>query len=179
MRDLTAGIIAEFETSEPMVAAAERLYDDGFRTVITFTPYEIPRLAEKIGMGRTKLPLITLVAGLTGAVFAYWLQWYTDAVSYPLNAGARPPHAAPAFIVIAFETTVLFAACAGFIGLFVLLGMPRLWHPVSDIEGFERATIDRFWVGVPLDDPHFDAERITRTIAAEGPLRIVRLETRR
>jgi hypothetical protein len=162
-----------------MAAAAERLYQQGFRSVITFTPYEIPHLAEKIGLGRTKLPLITLIAGLAGAVFAYWLQWYTAVVSYPLDAGARPAHAAPAFILITFETTVLFASCAGFFGLFFLLGMPRLWHPVSEIEGFERATVDRFWVGVPLDDPQFDAERVTRVIADQRPLRIVRVELER
>ncbi len=177
MTDLQSGIVAEFDASEPMVAAAGRLYEDGFRCIVTFTPYDVPNVPSTIGLGRTKLPLITLVGGLTGAVFAYWLQWYTAAVSYPLDVGARPPHAALAFILITFETTVLFASCAGFFGLFALLGMPRLWHPVSEIEGFERASVDRFWVGVSHDDPQFDVDRITRAIAAEQPLRIVRVET--
>jgi len=176
MRDLHHGILAEFDASEPMVTAAERLYEDGFRSVVTFTPYEIPQLAQKIGIDRTRVPLITLVAGLIGAVFAYWLQWYTAVVSYPLVAGSRPVHAPLAFIPIAFETTVLFASCGGFFSLFFLLGLPRLWHPLSEIEGFERATIDRFWVGVSGDDPRFDVERVTRTMAAERPLRIVILE---
>jgi hypothetical protein len=176
MKSVRAGILAEFDASEPMAAAATRLRAEGFESIVTFTPYEIPGLAETLGMGRTLLPRITLIGGLTGAAFAYWLQWYTAAVSYPLNAGARPAHAPLAFLLITFETTVLFASCAGFFGVFFLLGMPQLWHPVSEIEGFERSTIDRFWVGVSRDDPRFDAERITRAIAAECPLRIVTLE---
>ena len=178
MRDLRAGILAEFEASEPMAEVARQLHADGFSRVVTFTPYPIRGLPEALGMGRTRLPLITLVAGLTGAVFAYWLQWYTNAVNYPLDVGGRPPHAIPAFVLITFETTVLFAACAGFVSLFFLLGLPRLWHPVSEIDGFERATIDRFWVGVPSDDPAFDEDRVSRTLEAAGPLRVVHLEAR-
>lgn len=179
MKDLTSGVLAEFPEGEPMAAAARRLYAEGFRSLVTFTPYPIPRLARDLGIGRTRLPLIALCAGLAGAIFAYWLQWYTAAVSYPLNAGARPAHAAPAFILITFETMVLFASCAGFFGLFSLLGMPRLWHPVSEIEGFERATVDRFWVGVSGDDPHFDVDLVARALESAQPLRIVRLEVER
>lgn len=179
MRDIEAGLLAEFAHSAPMVGAARQLYADGCRRVVTFTPYPIRGLAPSLGLGRTRLPLITLLAGLAGAAFAYWLQWYVNAVDYPLDVGGRPAHAAPAFVLITFETTVLFAAGAGFLSLFVLLGLPRLWHPVSEIEGFERATVDRFWVGVPDNDPGFDERRVRDTLEAAGPLRIVRLETRR
>lgn len=176
MRDLRAGILAEFEEGEAMAEAARRLRADGFSRVVTFSPYPIRGLAEQLGLGRTRLPLITLLAGLGGAVFAYWVQWYTNAVSYPINVGGRPLHSGPAFILITFETTVLFASCFGFLSLFFLLGMPRLWHPTAEIDGFERATIDRFWVGVPVDDPRFDAARIEQALAGSKPLRIVRVE---
>lgn len=176
MREITSGMLAEFDRGEPMAAAARTLYEAGYARVVTFTPYPISGLPQQLGLGRTRLPLITLVAGLVGAAFAYWLQWYTNAVDYPLNVGARPPHAGPAFVLITFETMVLFASCAGFVSLFALLGLPRLWHPVSEIDGFERATIDRFWVGVPADDPHYDEARITHLLDAAHPLRVVRLE---
>ena len=176
MRDLKAGVLGEFDSSEPMTAAARRLQADGFRSIVTFTPYAVPHLATELRVGRTRLPLITLCAGLIGAACAYWLQWYTAVQSYPLNAGARPAHAVLAFIPITFETTVLCASCAGFFGLFFLLGMPRLWHPTSEIGGFERATVDRFWVGVSRDDPHFDQARIMRALESAHPLRVIILE---
>jgi hypothetical protein len=177
MTDLRSGILAEFDAGGPMAAAARRLHEDGFR-VVGFTPYEVPGLADALGAGRTRLPRITLCAALAGALFAYAVQWYTNAFDYPLPVGGRPPHAALAFVPIVFETAVLFACCTGFVALFLLLGLPRLRHPVSEIDGFERASVDRFWVGVSRDDPRFDAERIAALLDACGPIRIVTVEPR-
>jgi len=173
---LTHGVLAEFEDSERMLAAARRLRAEGFRRISAFTPYRIPELGRALGVGRTRLPLVVLCAGLAGAAFAYWLQWYTVAVNYPLDVGGRPPQSAPAFILITFETTVLFASLAAFFGCVYSLGLPRLWEPVAEIEGFERATVDRFWVGVSHDDPQFDAGRLWRLLETEHPLRVVHLE---
>jgi hypothetical protein len=176
MTDIEAGVLGEFDVGERMAAAARRLVDAGYDRIVTFSPFQIPHLDRTLRVGRTRLPFISLCAGLAGAAFAYWLQWYTAAVSYPLNAGGRPAHAAPAFILITFETAVLMASCMGFFAIFYLLGMPRYWHPVSEIEGFERATVDRFWVGVSRDDPRYDEQEIARTLEDEHPLRIVTLE---
>ncbi|MGE0449393.1 MAG: DUF3341 domain-containing protein [Vicinamibacterales bacterium] len=179
MRDVRTGVLGEFETPRRMTEAAVHLYDAGFRSVVTYTPYEVPGLAERIGLGRTRVPAVMLIAGIAGAVFGYWLQWHTSVIAYPLNVGGRPMHAAPAFLVITFESSVLCAACAGFIGFFLFTGLPRLWHPLSEIAGFERATIDRFWVGVPLDDPRSDGDRVSQALAVYEPLRIVTVELRR
>jgi hypothetical protein len=177
MKRLENALLAEFDSAEPMITAAERLHDDGLH-VTTFSPHEIPHLAKKLGRGRTKLPMVVLIAGISGAAFAYWLQWYTVAVNYPLIVGARPPHSVPPFILITFETTVLLASCVGFVALFISLGLPRLWEPVAEIDGFERSTIDRFWVAVSRDDPHFDERRVGEALNACDPLRVVRLETK-
>ncbi len=58
-----------------------------------------------------------------------------------------------AFIPITFEMMVLSAALTGFVVLLVLARLPELWHPVFDVPGFERASIDRFWVGIDARDP--------------------------
>lgn len=178
MRGFTGGVLAEFDRSEPMVHAAVALKARGYRSVEAFTPYPVPHLDTRLGLGRTRLPLVTLIAGLSGACFAYWLQWYVNAVNYPLQVGGRPPHSAPPFILITFETTVLFASCAAFVATFLFVRLPRYWHPVHEIDGFERATVDRFWVGVPDSDPAFDPEAVAEVLGGFEPLRIVRLEHR-
>jgi hypothetical protein len=169
-------MLAEFEAAGPMSAAAERLREEGFHDIIGFAPQDLPELAESMHAPRTRLPLIVLCAGLFGSVFAYGVQWYTAAVSYPLIVGGRPVHAAPAFMLITFETAVLFGACAGFVGFFWLLGLPRLWAPVAEIPAFERASVDRFWVGVSREDPHFDPIRIAAVLETLRPLRVVDLQ---
>ncbi len=177
MTNLRRGLLAEFDEADLMSAAAERLHAEGFRHIVSYSPQDLPETAARLGLSRTRLPAIVLAGGIAGAIFAYWIQWYTAAVSYPLIVGGRPPHAGPAFVLITFETMVLFASWAGFLSFFWLLGLPRLWSPVAEIPRFERATVDRFWVGVSHDDPRFDPIRVAAVLETAGPLRVVELET--
>ena len=70
------------------------------------------------------------------------------AVDYRLDVGARPFDSIPSDVPIMFETTVLLAGLTAFFGALLLSGLPRLHHPVFELEGFERTTIDRFWIAV-------------------------------
>ncbi len=169
-------VIAEFEAREPVLQAAADLRAAGFDALLAYAPYDLPELSEMLRIPRTALPALTLLAGLAGAAFGYGLQWYTVAHDYVLDVGGRPPHAVPAFVPITFESAVLFAAVFGCIGLCALLRFPRYWDPISEIDGFERSTVDRFWIGVSRRDPHFDAGRIASTLAASGAVRVVDLE---
>jgi len=94
-------------------------------------------------------------------------------VDLPLDIGGRPLHSAPAFIPITFEMTVLCAAATALLSALVLGGLPRLWHPVFEVDGFERATIDRFWLAVDPGDPAIDRARDTAALEAAGALRVV------
>jgi hypothetical protein len=111
--------------------------------------------------------------GLTGAAVGYLIQFWTKAIDYPINVGGRPDDSAPAFIPITFETAILFGALSTFFGLLWLCRLPRLWHPVFEVEGFERTTTDRFWLCVDRTDPCFSADSLMRKLEDLGALRIV------
>jgi hypothetical protein len=82
----------------------------------------------------------------------------------------------PAFIPATFEGTVLAAALVAFFGLFISLRLPELWHPVFEIEGFDRATVDRFWIEVGGVQSELDADETRRIVNAAGALRVVPLD---
>jgi Protein of unknown function (DUF3341) len=168
-----AAILAEFDRPGAMLGAAARLRELGYRHLDTYSPYPVPGTAEALGLRRSRLPWFTLGAGLLGAVVGYLLQWYPNAVAYPLDAGGRPPHAAPAFVPITFEMAILGAALVTVVMLVVVTGLPRLWHPAFEVPGFDRASVDRFWVGIDGRDPRFDAERTAAELRALGALRVV------
>ena len=172
-RELRRGLIAEFADAEAMLAAAAHLRSLGYRGVDTFAPFDVAGADERLGLPAPRLGWFAAAAGAGGAATAYLVQWYTNAVAYPLNAGGRPPHAVPAFLPSTFETMGLAAAVVAFLGLLVVLRLPRLWHPVFELAGFDRASVDRYWVGVDSRDSRFDPEATMQALGALRPLRIV------
>jgi hypothetical protein len=78
------------------------------------------------------------------AVAAYALEYYSAVINFPYNSGGRPLDAWPAFMLVPFATGILVAAIAGFAALLLECGLPRLHHALFAVEGFERASQDRF-----------------------------------
>jgi len=178
-------VMAEFASGPALLDGIRALGAAGASRFDAFTPYEVAGLQALLGVPRSRLGWIVLAAGLAAAGGAYLLQWWINVVDYPLNIAGRPYHSAPAFIPITFEMAVLFAAAAALISALVLGGLPRLWHPVFEIDGFERATIDRFWLAVgagdaaiPAADDTAGRARLTTALGAAGALRVMWLDAR-
>lgn len=164
------GLLAEFTTSESLLEAARAMRDKGY-VLDAWTPYPVPGLEAAIGERRSKIAWILGLIGFAGAGLGYLIQWFCNAVDYPLEVGGRPPHAAPAFIPITFETGVLLCSTAAFVSIFIVGKMPSLWRPIFEVEGFERATIDRFFLGV-MAMPGLDAKDATAALEDLGALRV-------
>lgn len=167
------GLLAEFETPEALLGAALELRRRGYTELDAFTPYPVHGLESALGLRRSRLTWMVFPLALGGAAAGYFVQWWCNAWDYPLNVGGRPPHSAPAFIPITFEMTVLTSALTGLIIFLVLSRLPALWGPVFDVEGFERASIDRFWLGIDAADPTLLRGRAERDLRELGALRTV------
>jgi Protein of unknown function (DUF3341) len=115
------------------------------------SPVPLHGADEALGLKRSIVPRIALVLGVTGAVGGYLMQVGMVAIDWPLNVGGRPPHSAPAFIPVTFELGILFAALGIFFGLFKLWGMPRLHHPVFEVEAFRSASVDGLWLSAAVE----------------------------
>jgi len=171
MSDPRWALMAEYETAEALVAAAQAAHDAGFRAIEAYAPYHVEGLAEAVGFGRSRLPAVVLAGGLSGGLGGYVLQWYAAVRSYPIEVGARPLHSWPMFVPVTFEMTVLFAALAAFVGAIVANRLPRLAHPIFDAPDFDLATRNRFFLCLRTDDPHFDECRAGALLDSTRPLR--------
>ncbi|HVJ92214.1 MAG TPA: DUF3341 domain-containing protein [Labilithrix sp.] len=145
MRDV---LVAEFDSPEGVVEGARRVRALGYARVEAYTPFPIPELDDALAIPRTRLPYFVLAAGIFGAAIALLIQWWTNAFDYPINVGGRPKFSIPTDVPIVFETTVLAAAFASFGAVLVRARLPRLYDPLFDLPGFERTTVDRFWIVV-------------------------------
>jgi hypothetical protein len=158
--------VASFDDEHRFVEAVRALQRQGYLRVEAYSPYPVSGVEELIPDGRPALPWIVFAFGLAGAIVGYLIQWFANAVSYPLNIGARPTHATPAFMIPTFEATVLCASLAAFFGLFWSLRLPRPWHPMFEAEGFDRASIDRYWIAIDATDATADRLRTPAALEA-------------
>src|SRR3954467_2445355 len=152
------GILAEFTDAEELVAAAQRVYDSGYRRFEAYSPMPVEGLADAIGFRRTRMPLVVLIGGIIGALSGYGLQYWVSAIAYPLNIGGRPLHSWPAFIPVTFEMTVLIASLSAVLGMLALNGLPRPYHPVFNVDAFIHASRDRYYLIIEATDPRFDRD---------------------
>lgn len=149
------GVLAEFASAEALLAAAEAAWTKGFRAMDAYSPFPVEGLAEAIGFEKTRVPLVVLVGGIVGGVTAYGMQYFSAVADYPLNVGGRPLHSWPSFIPITFELTVLFAAFAAVIGMLLMNGLPKPYHPVFNAPEFRLASQTRFFLCIKASDPLF------------------------
>ena len=155
-RDPIYGMMAEFDTPAALVEAAKRTYQAGYKRIDAYTPFPIEGLAEEIGFHRDEVPLVVLIGGIVGGLTGYLMQYWMSAVAYPLNIGGKPYHSWPAFIVITFEMTILFAGIFAVFGMLALNGLPMPYHPVFNVPRFTRASRDRFFLVVFSSDVKYD-----------------------
>lgn len=155
---MTWGLLAQFDTSVDLLEAARRAYESGYRRMDAYSPFPIPDLAASIGFHRTYVPLACLTGGIIGGLGIYMLQYWINVFAYPINVGGRPLHAWPSFIPPTFELTVLFAGFGAFFGMWALNGLPKLFHPLFNVERFAAASRDGFFLSIEAADPHFNLE---------------------
>jgi hypothetical protein len=153
------GLMAEFETSEALLKAAQQAHEAGYREMDAYSPFEVEGLAEAIEARAPWISYIVFAGGVLGALLGYGMQWYYSVIVYPINVGGKPYHSWPAFIPVTFELTILGAATAALLGMLILNGFPEPYHPVFNLPSFARASQDRFFLAIEAHDPKFDLEK--------------------
>jgi hypothetical protein len=132
----------------------------------------VREVATAIGARPSAVPWIAAIAGFAGAVIQYGSQYWMNAVDYPLNVGGRPLHSWPAFLPATIIVAILWAGAATLLALLVLIGLPRLHHPVFAVPGFERASEDRFFLLISGHDPLFEPRRAEAFLKTLAPLAV-------
>lgn len=170
------GLMAEYETVDDVVTAAEAVRKAGYLRWDVHSPFPIHGIDHAMGTRPTVLPWIVLCGGLTGLVGGLVLQWFCNAYDYPFLISGKPLWSLPANIPIIFELTVLCAALTAVFGMLALNRLPMLYNPLFRLDRFRRVTDDRFFVVIDASDPNFDETRATSLLKEMGAVSVERVE---
>ncbi len=144
---MAAVLLAEFLHARQLRNTARGAHRRNYQLLDAFTPHNVEGLAGFFVTRSSKIRIVMFIAGFGVAALAYGAgEYYTAVIDYPYNSGGRPLNAWPAFMLVPFATGILGASVAGLITFLVENGLPRLHHPLFAVEGFERASQDRFWL---------------------------------
>lgn len=166
------GLVAEFGGPEELLDAVRALRAGGHDALDAYVPYPVEGLEDALELERPRLPWLIGLFGFGAAALTYLLLWWINVVDFPRNVGGRPLHSAPSFVPVVFEIGVLAGGLTAFAALFLAGGMPRVWHPLLEVEGFESASVDGYWLGVGRGDARYDADALRSDLLELGARRV-------
>jgi ActD protein len=171
------GLLAEFRTPDDVVHAAEQTRAAGYARIDAYSPFPVEGLAEALGFHRSRMPMIVFLGAVFGALAGYGLQYFAGAIDYPLIVAGRPPHTWVSFMPVTFECTILFAGLSAVIGMLALNRLPAPHHPLFNVQRFELASRNRFFLCIEATDPRFDLAATRKHLEALGPAHIHEVES--
>lgn len=160
-------LLATFEDDVPVMEATKKAREKNIDIYDIYTPFPVHGLDEAMGIKRSILPYVTLLAGAAGLMTAIALQVYTNGLDWPIIVGGKSPIAAPAFVPISFELTVLFGAHTT-VAAFLFLN--KLW-PGRKPHIFDKdQTCHKFIMA--FDKSKVNADEVTNLMKEHGAVEI-------
>jgi hypothetical protein len=166
------GLLAEYDSPGELFHACEKVRDAGYSKWDAHSPCPIHGIERAMGLGRSRLPYVTLAFGVTGAVSGMALQLWANAIAYPMIISGKPFFNWQPYVPITFELGVLLAALSTVFGMFAFNRLPMLFHPLFGVDRFAKVTDDGFFISVESWDPKFDPAATERLLSSTGATRV-------
>jgi hypothetical protein len=161
--------LAEFDTPDEVIHAAEKIRDAGFDKWDVHTPWPLHGMDKAMGLADSRLGWIVITFGLTGTLLAVTMMQWMNGYDYPLVIGGKPPDAFASMVPIMFELTILLSALSATFGMFGLNQLPKHYHPIFFSDRFESCSHDKFFISIEAEDKQFDLEKTKKFLEALKP----------
>src|SRR5215217_6143095 len=160
------GVIGAFAELDSTVHAIEDLRKENFSDITVYTPTPRHELEHALGTPNSPVRRFTLIGGLLGVTFGYWVAiWISD--YWPLVVGGKPVASWVPYTIIGFEVMVLVGALSTVAGMFINSRVPKITMTV----GFDaRFTHGDYGIWVPAAPDR--ARAVEETMRRHGAVEV-------
>jgi hypothetical protein len=124
------GVVGAFHDLDSAIHAIEELKKKRLGEVTVYTPTPRHEIEHAVDAPQSPVRRFTLIGGLCGATFGYWIAiWTSD--YWPLVVGGKPIASWVPYTIFGFEMMVLIGGLSTVVGLFINSRIPRLTMTVG------------------------------------------------
>lgn len=161
-------VVGHFKDSHSAVKAVKKLREAGYKDVRGYSPFPDHDFEDELYKGKRRSPvrMFTLLGGLTGCLGAFLMTSWMS-IDYPIRTSAKPLISIPAFVVVAFECTILLGAIFTLLSMGHFSKVPNLFTIFGGEPGFKpNFTSGTF--GVVVDSSKDSCDSIEGVMANSG-----------
>ncbi len=157
------GVLGAFHELDATVSAIEALRKQKLGDVTVFSPTPRHELEHAMEHGPSPVRRVTLIFGLLGVSFGYWIAaWISD--YWPIVVGGKAIVTYVPFTIIGFEVMVLIGGLATVFAMFGFSHIPRLTLTVGYDTRFSHGDFGVYVDAAP--DKHEQAMSLLRQYGA-------------
>ncbi len=119
------GVLGVYRELDAACDAIRALRAEKISKITAYTPTPRHEFEEAFGNPPSPVRRFTLIGGLLGATFGYWIAIWTSAY-WPLVVGGKAVKSWVPYTIFGFEVMVLVGGLSTVFGLFALSRVPRL-----------------------------------------------------
>lgn len=160
------GIIGAFRELDAATDAVTELRQGKYGDITVYTPTPRHELEHALGSPQSPVRRYTLIGGLLGATFGYWIAiWASD--YWPLVVGGKPVASWVPYTIFGFEVMVLVGGLVTVAGLFISSRIPRLTMTVGYDKRFSHGDY-----GVWVECEPANARKVESVLREHGAVEV-------
>ncbi len=160
------GVLGAFHELDAAVLAIEDLRKQKLGDITVFSPTPRHELEHAMGHGPSPVRRVTLIFGLLGVTFGYWIAaWISD--YWPIVVGGKAIVTYVPYTILGFEVMVLIGGLATVYAMFALSRIPRLTLTVGYDPRFSHGDF-----GVWVDTTPDQSEKAMALLRRHGALEV-------
>ena len=127
---MTRGLVAAYRELDALIDGIEALQKKRFSKFTVYTPTPRHEIEHALKPPTSKVRRFTLIGGLLGVTFGYWVAIWTSEY-WPLVVGGKPHAAWIPYTIIGFEMMVLVGALSTVAGMFIMSRVPKITRTIG------------------------------------------------